>query len=64
MSEKTLKQNLADFETIINWFDGENIDVEKAISKYEQGVKLAEVIKKQLESEKNHIKVLNQKFDD
>lgn len=64
MSEKTLKQNLSKFEAVIDWFDNEDIDIEKSIAKYEEGVKLAEEIKKQLESEKNRIKVLSKKFDD
>lgn len=64
MSEKTLKQNLSKFESVIDWFDNEDIDIEKAIEKYEEGAKLAETIKKQLESEKNRIKVLSKKFDD
>jgi Exonuclease VII small subunit. len=62
--EKTIKQNLAKFEEIISWFDGDDIDIEKSIAKYDEGAKLAEEIKTQLKTEKNRIKVLSQKFDD
>jgi exodeoxyribonuclease VII small subunit len=64
MSSKTLKQNLGKFEEIVGWFDGGDIDVEQAISKYEAGAKLAAEIKRQLESEQNRIEVLAQKFDE
>ena len=64
MSEKTVKQNLAKFEEIMDWFNGDDIDVEKAIKKYEEGAKLADEIKKQLETAKNRIEVLSKKFDE
>jgi exodeoxyribonuclease VII small subunit len=64
MDKNTIKQNLAKLEAIVGWFSGDDIDIEKAISKYEEGAKLATKIKQQLESEKNRIAVLDEKFDD
>jgi exonuclease VII small subunit len=64
MSEKTLKQNLADFEETIAWFDADNTDVELAIEKYQTASKLAADIKKQLTTAKNRIETVKQKFDD
>ena len=63
-SEKSIKQSLDKFETIVEWFNSDDIDIEKAIAKYEEGAALAEDIKKQLETEKNRIQVLSKKFDD
>jgi exodeoxyribonuclease VII small subunit len=62
--EKTLKQQLAEFEELVAWFDGDELDVELAVEKYEQGVKLAADIKKQLTAAKNRIEVVQRKFDD
>jgi exodeoxyribonuclease VII small subunit len=64
MSGKTIKQNLAQLEELVEWFSGDDIDIEQAVEKYEAGAKLAAEIKTQLESEKNRITVLSQKFDD
>lgn len=61
---KTLKQKIVEFEEIIDWFDGEDVDIEAAIAKYEEGVKLADNIKQQLEDAKNRIEIVKQKFDD
>lgn len=61
---ESIKNKLAKFEEIIEWFDGDNIDIETATAKYEEGAKLADDIKKQLENAKNSIEILKQKFDD
>ena len=63
-SEKSIKQDLDEFESIVQWFDSDDVDIEKAITKYEEGVALAEEIKKRLETEKNRIEILSKKFDD
>jgi len=57
-AEKSLKELLAEFDEIVAWFDGDDIDVEEAIKKFEQGSKLADRIKKQLDEAKNKIKIL------
>lgn len=61
---ESIKSKLANFEEIIEWFDSDDVDIETAIAKYEEGAKLADEIKKQLEEAKNSIKVVKQKFDD
>ncbi|MCL1929701.1 exodeoxyribonuclease VII small subunit [Candidatus Saccharibacteria bacterium] len=67
MSEKskTLKELLADFDAIVTWFDqGEDLDVEEAISRYEKGAELAAIIEKQLKQAKNKIEVVNKNETD
>jgi exodeoxyribonuclease VII small subunit len=53
-----------EFEAVVAWFDGDDLDVEAAIAKFEQGEKLAEQIKKQLTEAKNKIEIVKQKFDE
>jgi len=57
--EKSLKELLVEFNEIVAWFDGDDVDVEQAITKFEEGSKLADKIKKQLNEAKNKIKVIN-----
>lgn len=66
MSEtsKTLREMLDEFETIIGWFEGENLDIEDATKKFEECSKLAEDIKVKLAESENKIEVIKKKFDD
>lgn len=65
MSEpkKTLSKQLADLDELIAWFDQPDIDLDEALKKFDQGVKLTEEIKKQLNEVENKITVLKQRFD-
>ena len=60
---KTLKELLKEFDEIVNWFDNDNLDVDEAIAKFEQGNELSEKIKQRLLDAKNKIEVVKKKFD-
>ena len=60
---KSLREMLDEFEQIVAWFDGDELDVEAATAKYEQGAKLAETIREKLATEKNKIEIVKRKFD-
>ena len=60
---KTLKELLIEFDEIVNWFDSDNLDVDEAITKFEQGNELSEKIKKRLLDAKNKIEIVKKKFD-
>jgi exodeoxyribonuclease VII small subunit len=62
-ANKSLRQLLDEFEAIVDWFAGQELDVEQATAKFEQGARLAELIKKQLAEAKNQIEIVKQKFD-
>jgi len=61
-SDRTIREMLDEFEQIVQWFDDENLDVEKAIAKYEDGAKLAAEIREKLETEKNKIEIVKRNF--
>jgi len=61
-SDKTLRELLDEFEQIVQWFDGDDLDVEATIAKYEQGAKLATEIREKLETEKNKIEIVKRNF--
>ena len=60
---KSLKELLAEFDEIVAWFDNDDLDVDAAIVKFEEGSKLADEIKKRLAESKNKIEVIKKKFD-
>ncbi len=62
--EKTLKQKLADLEALVTWFDSEDVDVEEAITKFDEGSKLADEIRDDLKTLENKITILKKRFDE
>jgi exodeoxyribonuclease VII small subunit len=65
MPEKNnLKTDLKDLQAIVDWFEADDLDLDQAIAKFDEGVKKAYDIKKQLEQLENKITVLKQRFDE
>ncbi|HET6622780.1 MAG TPA: exodeoxyribonuclease VII small subunit [Candidatus Saccharimonadales bacterium] len=65
MPEKNnLKTDLKDLQAIVDWFEADDLDLDQAIAKFDEGVKKADDIKKQLEQLENKITVLKQRFDE
>ncbi|MCL2174246.1 exodeoxyribonuclease VII small subunit [Candidatus Saccharibacteria bacterium] len=61
--DKSLREMLDEFETIVTWFNGDDLDVETATAKFEEGAKLAEQIKQRLNEAKNKITIVQEKFE-
>jgi len=61
--QKSLRELMDEFESVAAWFDNEDLDVDVAIAKFEEGSKLAEKIKQQLSEAKNKISIVKKKFD-
>jgi exodeoxyribonuclease VII small subunit len=61
--QKTLNEQLQELEELIAWFKGDDIDLEEAIAKFEQGSELAGQIKERLHTLENKITVLKERFD-
>ena len=61
--DKTLKELMAEFEQVVGWFDSDELDIEDAAKKFEEGAELAELIKARLEEAKNEIEIVKKKFD-
>ena len=59
----TLREQLDQLEQIVTWFEQEDLDVEEAIAKFDDGAKLADDIKTRLGELENKITILKQRFD-
>lgn len=59
--DKTIKQLLAEFNEIVDWFEGADLDLEKSVAQYNKATKIADGIKSKLGELKNEIdiKVVN-----
>lgn len=60
--EKTLSKQLQELDEIIAWFDRDDFDLDEALQKFDDGVKLSDEIEARLGKLENNITVLRQRF--
>ncbi len=60
---KTLQQKLEELDQLVAWFEGDDIQIEQALKKFDEAEKLADEIGNELKSAKNKIEVIKKKFD-
>ena len=63
-AKKPLKDQLAELEEVVSWFEQDDLDIEESIEKFEIGSKLAGEIKDELSVMENKITVLKKSFED
>lgn len=52
---KTYKQLRAELDEVLAWFDADNLDVDQAIVKYEQAIKLTNELQDYLKQAENKL---------
>jgi exodeoxyribonuclease VII small subunit len=60
--EKLLSEQLRDLDELIAWFDQDNFDLDEALKKFDDGMKLSGEIEERLNKLENKITVLRQRF--
>lgn len=61
--EPTLQQQMAELDDLLAWFDQPDIDLDEALKRFDDGVKLTEELKTRLQNLENKISVLKERFD-
>lgn len=61
--EQSIQVLMTQLDELVAWFNQDNLDIEEALAKYEETVKLADTIKNRLSEVDNKITVLKQRFD-
>ena len=61
-SDKPLNDQLHELDELIAWFDQDDFDLDEALKKFDEGVKLTEEIEERLKKLENKITVLREKF--
>lgn len=56
-------QKLKELETITEWFESDEVDLNAALAKFERGMELADDLKKELQQVENRVDKIKQKFD-
>ena len=64
VANKTINTRIAELDTLVDWFNSEEFELEEAIGKFKEAEKLAGDIEHDLASLKNEITVLKRKFDE
>ena len=62
-SSASLKDLMARLNEIVGWFGGEDVDLEQATAKYDEGMALVEQIKERLARTENRINQIMLQYD-
>jgi exodeoxyribonuclease VII small subunit len=62
-SKPSLQTQLAELDELLAWFDQPDVDLDQALAKFDQGVKLTEEIKEHLATFENKVTILKKRFD-
>ena len=62
-SSASLKDLMARLNEIVGWFGGEDIDLEQATAKYDEGMALVEQIKERLTQTESRINQITLQYD-
>ncbi|MEO5950237.1 MAG: hypothetical protein ABIQ04_02205 [Candidatus Saccharimonadales bacterium] len=60
---KTIQEKMSELDQLVSWFDGDAFELEGALDRFKKAEALAADIEKDLQSLKNDVKVIKQKFD-
>jgi exodeoxyribonuclease VII small subunit len=61
-NDKPLSDQLRELDELIAWFDQDDFDLDEALKKFDEGVKLTAEIEERLKKLENKITVLREKF--
>lgn len=63
-NQKTYQQLDDELTNLLDWFEGDRVNLDEASAKYEQAVELIQQMEKYLATAENKIKKISAKFDD
>ena len=61
-NDKPLSDQLRELDELIAWFDQDDFDLDEALKKFDEGVKLTAEIEERLKKLENKITVMREKF--
>jgi exodeoxyribonuclease VII small subunit len=57
-NDKSFNTKMKELEEIVAWFDSSEVDLDKAVEKFERGTQLAKELKADISEIENRVKVL------
>ncbi len=61
-NKKSLNQKIADLDSKVEWFYSDDFNLDEAVAKYKESIKIAKEVQKDLSELKNEIEVLTEDF--
>lgn len=61
--DSTIAGKLERLQALVQWFDSDEFKIEDGLVKFKEAEKLANEIKLELETVKNEVNIIKQKFD-
>ena len=58
----TFAEAFAELESITEWFETQNVDLDEGVKKFERGLELAKMLKEKLADVENTVVTLKKKF--
>ena len=62
-NDQPLSDQLRQLDELIAWFDKDDFDLDEALKKFDEGVKLTDALEERLATLDNKITVLKERFD-
>ena len=63
-TNKTVSELFKDLEQIVDWFSSDDIELEKSLGKYENGLEIIQQLEEKIGKIDAKLKVIHKKFDD
>ncbi|MBP6042027.1 exodeoxyribonuclease VII small subunit [Candidatus Saccharibacteria bacterium] len=63
-TNKTVSELFNDLEQIVDWFSSDDIELEKSLNKYENGLEIIQQLEEKIGKIDAKLKVIHKKFDD
>jgi len=60
---ESFEGKLQKLEEVVAWFESDDVTLEQSMAKFEDGMKLAQELEKELTEVENRIQVIKQKFE-
>lgn len=62
MKNTSFADKMKELESLLQWFESDEVELELAVKKYEQALSLCKELEEHLKTAKNQIEVINKKF--
>ena len=61
--DDSIAKKFTELDEIVEWFDSDDVDLEKSLEKFERGATLSKEIKKYLDEAENKVKKIKADFE-
>ena len=60
--KQSFEEKMVELEAVMEWFDSDDVTLNKSMEQFERGMKLAEELATELKTAENKVELIKQKF--